>query len=63
MKGNKNISIKSHNLYTRLGPTIERTVGKLKRFTCVARRCEKTALNYASFVALALGFILTKSVV
>jgi hypothetical protein len=45
------------------GNTIEQTVGKLKRFTCIARRCEKTARNYASFVALALGFILIKSVV
>ncbi len=28
----------------------------------IALRCEKTAQNYASFVALALGFILIKSV-
>ena len=28
----------------------------------LALRCEKTAQNYASFVALALGFILIKSV-
>ena len=41
---------------------IEQTVGKLKRFKRVALRCEKTAQNYGSVVALALGFILTKSV-
>jgi ABC-type arginine/histidine transport system permease subunit len=28
----------------------------------IALRCEKTATNYGSFVALALGFILIKSV-
>jgi len=37
-------------------------VGKLKRFKRVALRCEKTARNYGSVVALALGFILIKSV-
>ena len=37
-------------------------VGKLKRFKRIALRCEKTALNYGSFVALAFGFILVKSV-
>jgi len=41
---------------------IEQAVGKLKRFKRVALRCEKTALNYGSFVALAFGFILVKSV-
>jgi transposase len=41
---------------------IEQTVGKLKRFKRVALRCEKTAQNYGSIVALALGFILIKSV-
>ncbi len=41
---------------------IEQLVGKLKRFKRVALRCEKTAQNYGSVVALALGFILTKSV-
>jgi transposase len=41
---------------------IEQLVGKLKRFKRVALRCEKTAQNYGSIVALALGFILTKSV-
>ena len=41
---------------------IEQAVGKLKRFKRVALRCEKTAQNYASFVALGLTFILVKSV-
>ena len=41
---------------------IEQAVGKLKQFKRVALRCEKTARNYGSFVALALGFILIKSV-
>ncbi len=41
---------------------IEQTVGRLKRFKRVALRCEKTARNFGSFVALALGFILIKSV-
>ena len=41
---------------------IELLVGKLKRFKRVALRCEKTAQNYGSVVALALGFILIKSV-
>jgi len=41
---------------------IEQLVGQLKRFKRVALRCEKTAQNYGSFVALALGFILIKSV-
>lgn len=41
---------------------IEQTVGKLKRFKRVALRCEKTARNYFSIVALACAFILVKSV-
>jgi len=41
---------------------IEQAIGKLKRFKRIALRCEKTARNYGSFVALALGFILVKSV-
>ena len=41
---------------------IEQAVGKLKRFKRIALRCEKTAKNFASFVALASGFILIKSV-
>ena len=41
---------------------IEQLVGKLKRFKRIALRCEKTNTNFASIVALALGFILVKSV-
>ena len=41
---------------------IEQTVGKLKRIKRIALRCEKTAKSFGSFVALALSFILIKSV-
>lgn len=41
---------------------IEQTVGKLKRFKRIALRCEKTAQNYGPLLALALTFILLKSV-
>jgi transposase len=41
---------------------IEQSVGKLKRFKRVALRCEKTAVNFLSFVHLAAGFLLVKSV-
>ena len=41
---------------------IEQLVGELKRFKRIALRGEKTDTNFASFVALALGFILVKSV-
>jgi transposase len=41
---------------------IEQAVGKLKRFKRIALRCEKTKRNFASFIALAAGFILVKSV-
>ena len=41
---------------------IEQAVGKLKRFKRIALRCEKTARNYGSFVALACAFILIKTV-
>lgn len=41
---------------------IEQAIRKLKRFKRVALRCEKTKRNFASFVALAAGFILLKSV-
>ena len=41
---------------------IEQTIGKLKRFKRIALRCEKTAQNYGSFLALALAVILIKSV-
>ena len=37
-------------------------MGKLKRFKRIALRCEKTAQNYHSFIALNLTFILVKSV-
>ena len=41
---------------------IEQAVGKVKRFKRIALRCEKTARNFASFLALACAFILIKSV-
>jgi transposase len=41
---------------------IEILLGKPKRFKRIALRCEKTARNYASFVALARAFIWDKSV-
>lgn len=41
---------------------IEQMIGKLKRFKRVALRCEKTARNFRSIVALAATFILVKSV-
>ena len=41
---------------------IEQAFGKLKRFKRIALRCEKTAQNYASFVAFACGLILVKTV-
>ena len=42
--------------------SIEQAIGKLKRFKRIALRCEKTATNFGSFVALAAAFILIKSV-
>ena len=50
-----------HLLY-KARPRIEIAVGKLKRFKRIALRCEKTAKNFASFVAISAGFILIKSV-
>jgi transposase len=41
---------------------IEQAVGKIKRFKRIALRCEKTARNYGSLLALVAGFILIKSV-
>ena len=41
---------------------IEQMIGKLKRFKRVALRCEKTARNFRSVVALAATFIFVKSV-
>ena len=37
-------------------------MGKIKRFKRIALRCEKTATNYASFLALVCEFILIKFV-
>ena len=37
---------------------IEQAVGKLKRFKRIALRCEKTAQNFAAFVALVCAFTL-----
>jgi transposase len=51
-----------HRLLYKARARVEQAVGKLKRFKRIALRCEKTAQNYGSFVALALGFILIKSV-
>jgi transposase len=41
---------------------IEQAIGKIKRFKRIALRCEKTAKNFGSFLALVCGFILIKSV-
>jgi transposase len=41
---------------------IEIAVGRLKRFKRIALRCEKTAKNFGSFVALVAGFNLIKFV-
>jgi transposase len=41
---------------------VEQLLGRLKRFQRLALRCEKTNANFASSVALALGFTLVKSV-
>ena len=41
---------------------IEQMIGKLKRFKRVALRCEKTARNFRSIIALAATFSLIKSV-
>jgi transposase len=68
MPGNP-VSIQ-HQRHTRFLPKIlykgrariQQAAGKLKRFKRIALRCEKTAQNCASFVVLALGFILIKSV-
>jgi hypothetical protein len=46
----------------KLRARIEQLIGKAKRFKRLAMRCEKTARNYAAFVALAFGFILVQSV-
>ena len=41
---------------------IEIAVGRLKRFKRIALRCEKTARNFGSFVALVAGFNLIRFV-
>jgi transposase len=41
---------------------IEQGIGVLKRFKRIALRCEKTARNYGSFVAFAMGLCLIKFV-
>ncbi|PQZ25421.1 hypothetical protein CQZ93_15105 [Ochrobactrum vermis] len=41
---------------------IEQMMGKLKRFKRVALRCEETARNFRSIVAIDSAFILIKSV-
>jgi hypothetical protein len=41
---------------------IEILIGKLTRFKRIALRCEKTARNYSSFIALACAFFWIKSV-
>ena len=41
---------------------IQQMMLNIKRFKRIALRCEKTARNYASFLALVCGFILIKSV-
>lgn len=41
---------------------IKQMMGKLKRFKRVALRCEQTARNFRSIIALAATFILLKSV-
>ena len=51
----------AHALY-RGRARIEQMMGKLRRFKRVALRCEKTARNFRSIVALVATFILVKSV-
>ena len=41
---------------------VEQGIGKIKRFKRIALRCEKTAQNFAAFLALVCAFILAKSV-
>jgi hypothetical protein len=47
---------------TLAGSIVGQMMGKIKRFKRIALRCEKTATNYASFLALVSGFMLIKSV-
>jgi transposase len=46
----------------RLRARVETLIGKAKRFKRIALRCEKTAQNFVSFIALVFVFILIKSV-
>ena len=46
----------------KLRARVEQFIGALKRFKRIAMRCEKTATNFAAFVALACVFVLVKSV-
>ncbi|MGI9438001.1 MAG: transposase [Geminicoccaceae bacterium] len=41
---------------------VEQAIGKLKRFKRIVLRCEKTRRSFGSFVAIAVAFILAKSV-
>jgi len=52
----------SRSCSTDCAQEIEQLVGKLKRFKRIALRCEKTARNFASFVAFALAMVLIKFV-
>ncbi len=62
-RSNRNCILKhfAHALY-RGQARIEQMIGKPKRFKRVAMRCEKTARNYRSIIALAATFILIKFV-
>lgn len=61
-KGRKSIPARFAKALYRGRARIEQMIGKLKRFKRIALRCEKTATNFRSFVALAASFILVKSV-
>jgi transposase len=39
----------------KLRARVEQTMGKLKRFKCVAMRCEKTDISYSAIVSLRAG--------
>ena len=41
---------------------IEQMIGRLKRFKRIALRCEKTARNFRSIIAIAAAFVLGKFV-
>lgn len=61
-KGRKSVPARFARALYRGRARIEQMMGKLKRFKRVALRCEKTARNFRSIVALAATFILVKSV-